>query len=74
MTCDVRWPDGFVLELIGRLPAGAGARAAQDAVWAPRFLAPRPCGVVEWQVSGQLPLEWQTEIRIVGGANAASPG
>lgn len=73
-TCDVRWPDGIGLVLVAGLPLGAVARASRDAVWAPRFLAPRPCGVVEWRVAGALPQSWSTEIRIVGGADAATPG
>jgi hypothetical protein len=44
------------------LPEGGQARAGDDAVWAPRFLAARPCGVVEWTLEGRLPLSWRTTI------------
>jgi len=59
---EARWPDGFTLALAGELPAGAVGRAGDDATWAPRFLAPRPCGYVEWIVEGRLPLKWRTTI------------
>jgi hypothetical protein len=61
-TCDVRWPDGFGLTLVGRLPEGSTALAGADATWSPRFLSPRPCGVVTWRLAGTLPLAWSTEI------------
>jgi hypothetical protein len=57
---EARWQDGFTLVLSSDLPAG---RAHEGAVWAPRFLEPRACGVVEWTVEGPLPLTWRTEIR-----------
>jgi len=66
-TCDVRWADGAALTLAGRLPADATAHAGMDAVWAPRFLAPRPCGVVTWRIAGELPLSWSTEIILERG-------
>ncbi len=59
---EVRWPDGFTLALAARLPAGASARVRDDATWAPRFLEPRPCGVVEWILEGRLPLVVETTI------------
>jgi len=64
---EARWPDGFTLALEGELPAGATGRAGDDATWAPRFLAPRPCGYVEWIVEGRLPLKWRTTIRWTEG-------
>ena len=60
---EARWPDGFVMTIAAGLPEGAESRAHEDAVWAPRFLEPRPCGVVEWTVEGRPPLTWRTEIR-----------
>ena len=60
---EARWPDGFTMTIAAELPEGASGRAHDDAVWAPRFLEPRPCGVVEWTVEGRLPLTWRTEIR-----------
>jgi len=64
---EARWPDGFTLALEGELPVGAVGRAGDDAAWAPRFLAPRPCGYVEWIVEGRLPLKWRTTIRWTEG-------
>lgn len=64
---EVRWPDGFMLALVARLPAGGSARAGEDATWAPRFLEPRPCGVVEWIVEGRLPLVVETTIVLGAG-------
>ncbi len=61
-----RWPDGYSLVLRAELPQGGTARAGDDATWAPRFLEPRPCGVVEWHVEGRLPLAWRTRIERKG--------
>jgi len=60
---EARWPDGFSMRIEAVLPEGAGSRAHEDAVWAPRFLEPRACGVVEWTVEGRLPLSWRTTLR-----------
>jgi hypothetical protein len=62
-----RWPDGYALTLRAELPEGGVTRASDDAAWAPRFLAARPCGVVEWTVEGRLPLSWRTTI-LLGGS------
>ncbi len=59
---EARWPDGYALSLVPELPKGAATRAGDDAVWAPRFLSARACGVVEWIVEGRLPLSWRTTI------------
>jgi hypothetical protein len=64
---DVRWPDGFTLALLARLPAGGTARVRNDGRWAPRFLEPRPCGIVEWIVEGRLPVVVETTI-VLGAA------
>ena len=63
----VRWPDGFALALSARLPAGGGVRVRDDGTWAPRFLEPRPSGVVEWTVRGMLPLVVETTVELGGG-------
>jgi hypothetical protein len=64
----VTWPDGFALTLAARLPAGGTARVNDDATWAPRFLEPRPCGVVEWAVAAPAPYEITTSITLDGAA------
>ena len=64
---EVRWPDGFGLALHARLPEGGAARVRDDGTWAPRFLEPRPCGVVEWIVEGRLPLVVETTIELGDG-------
>jgi hypothetical protein len=59
---EAHWPDGFTMRLRADLPEGSETRAGDEAVWAPRFLEPRPCGVVEWIVEGRLPLTWRTTL------------
>ncbi|MEO6463905.1 MAG: alginate lyase family protein [Candidatus Eisenbacteria bacterium] len=68
----VRWPDGFTLALVARLPSGGSARVGVDATWAPRFLEPRPCGVVEWMIEGRLPLVVETTIVLGAGLQQES--
>ena len=65
---EVTWPDGFVLALCARSPAGVRAHIAEDGVWAPRFLEPRPCGVVEWIVETAAGSTIETAIVLGGGS------
>lgn len=65
---EVTWPDGFVLALCARSPEGVRARLAEDGVWAPRFLEPRPCGVVEWIAETAAGGTIETAIVLGGGS------
>ena len=67
---EVRWPDGYAMTIIADLPQGAEARASDDAVWSPRFLSARPCGVIGFIVEGRLPLTWRTTILLDPAAKA----
>jgi hypothetical protein len=67
---EARWPDGYAMTMVGDLPPGAETRASEDAVWAPRFLSARPCGVIEWIVEGRLPLTWRTTLWLSEAAKA----
>ncbi len=64
---EVTWPDGYVLGLCVRSPEGVRARIAEDGVWAPRFLEPRACGVVEWIVETAAGCTIETAIVLGGG-------
>jgi hypothetical protein len=65
---EVTWPDGFILALATVLPAGGRVAVHDDAEWAPRFLAPRRCGVVEWIVEQAAPVAIETSIELGAGA------
>ncbi len=66
---EVTWPDGYVLALcVVSSPAGVRARIAEDGMWAPRFLEPRACGVVEWIVETAAGCTIETVI-VLGGAD-----
>ncbi len=58
----VRWPDGFEMKLVARADSGAVLGVGAPAVWAPRFLEPVPCGVLERVVESRLPVRMCTVI------------
>jgi hypothetical protein len=60
----VQWDDGLELGIACFGPGAAAAHAGADVEWAPRFLDPRPCGVVEIDVLDSLPLTLVTVITI----------
>jgi hypothetical protein len=66
----VRWPDGFVATLAGLGPSGTGLTLGTGATWAPRFLEPRPCAVLELACEAALPLRLATAV-VIGPAEVA---
>ncbi len=60
----VGWEDGFELAIAGFGPGAVTAHAGAPVEWAPRFLEPRPCGVVELEALADLPLTFVSVITI----------
>jgi hypothetical protein len=60
----VRWPDGVELTVAGFVGEEPSLALGAPAVWAPRFLEPRPCGLLEVAVEARLPLRMLTVIAL----------